>query len=124
VKTDPVTIGQTLQGWATLILMQLDLAGLVLVGLLGVMIVTLILAQRSPEFNIQQMMLDDNGKVSFLRVAGIGAFAVSSWVVMKDTISSGGANPMIFWGFVGVWSGAPVAGKLIEALSLKWSPKP
>ena len=99
---------------------QLDLAGLLLVVMILAMVWTLILAQRAEGFDLKTVLLDDGGKVSFLRVSGLGAFGFSSWTLMKDTLTADGVDPTIFLVYVAAWSGAPVLGKALEV----WRTKP
>ena len=108
--------------WADTFLGQIDLAGLILIALIAAMVWTMILAQRDAEFDLRQALLDDNGKVSFLRLAGLGAFAVHSWALMKNAVSAG-PDVTLFVSYGVIWSGAPIAGKLIEALQVKWAAK-
>lgn len=109
--------------WGQRLAEQLDLAGVVLIIMLTGMFVLFWLAQRGgPEgFDLRRMLLDDNDKPSVLRVLSVGAWAVSSWVVMRDAITVEGADVPLLAVYLAAWSLSPVAVKLIEALQAKWS---
>lgn len=110
-----------MNAWATKFGEQLDLAGIVLVIMLAGMFVLFWLAQRGKDFDMRRMLVDDNEKPSVLRVLSVGAWAVSSWVLMRDAITVEGADAPLLLVYLGFWSGAPIAAKLIEALQAKWS---
>lgn len=107
--------------WLATFLAQLDLSGAILLGFLVAFGWTMMLAQRAPGFDIKQVMLDDNGKVSYLRLVPLGAFAVHSWALMKDALSQGGVDPVLYAIYGAIWSGAPIAVAMIEALKAKWT---
>jgi len=103
---------------------QVDLAGLVLIAMLSMMVWLFILAQQGEKFDFRRMLVDDNEKPSMLRILAVGAWAFSSWVLMRDAISIQGADPQVLLIYLAFWSGAPIAAKLVEALQAKWtSPK-
>lgn len=112
-----------MNAWALKFLEQLDLAGVVLIIMLAGMATLFWLAQRGgpDSFDMRRMLVDDNDKPSVLRVLSVGAWAVSSWVLMRDAITVEGADAPLLLVYLGAWSGAPVAAKLIEALQTKWS---
>ena len=107
--------------WLAVAAGQFDLAGLILLGIIGLMVLTLWRAAAADGFDIKQLLLDDAGRVSFLKTATIGAFGFHSWVLMKDTLSANGANLWIFISYGIIWSGAPIAHDLVEALKCKWT---
>ncbi len=100
---------------------QLDLAGILLVILLLLMIVILWRAQRAEGFDLKEALKNDEGKVSFLRICSLGAFAFSSWALMKQTLAAGGIDPLLYGEYVALWGGMPMANKFIDALQVKWS---
>lgn len=112
-----------LERWLAILVGQFDLAGFLLLLLVASMLWVLWRAASAEGFDIKDVLRDDNKKPSFTRVAGLGAFAFSSWVLMKDVLSANGAHPEIFWSYIIVWSGAPIASDLVKALEAKWTSK-
>lgn len=110
-----------MNAWLTKFGEQLDLAGFLLLAMLLMMAFLFVMAQRDPEFDFRRMLLDDNGKPSVLRGLSVGAWAFSSWVLMRDAISLNGADAQIFVIYLAFWSGAPIAAKFVEALQAKWT---
>ncbi len=108
-----------MRAWLHNLAAQLDLAGVLLVVMIVAMIWTLVLAQRAEGFDLKTVLLDDGGKVSFLRVSGLGAFGFSSWTLMKDTLTADGVDPTVFLIYVAAWSSAPVVGKALEVWRAK-----
>jgi hypothetical protein len=101
---------------------QLDLAGIILLLLIGIMVGTLWRAQKADDFDIREMLRNDEGKVSVLRICSFGAFAFSSWGFMKDALSSGGPTLWIFVVYIALWGGMPVASKVFDKLDV-WGGK-
>ena len=73
-------------------------------------------AQAKANFNIEQMLLDENGKASAARVFAFGAWAFSSWDLMSARLS-GTHSPEHFYGYLFAWSGALVFVKFAD----KWN---
>lgn len=107
--------------WLKVMLGQVDLAGLVLIAMLCFMMLLFMCAQRGEGFDFRRMLVDDNEKPSMLRILGVGAWAFSSWVLMRDSISIQGADPTVLGIYLAFWSGAPIAARFIEALEKKWT---
>jgi hypothetical protein len=107
--------------WADKFLGQLDLAGFILLAMMGLMIWLFYWAQSDDGFDFRRALKDENEKPSMLRILAVGAWAMSSWALMKDGISKDGADPAILAIYLGAWSGAPIAAKLIEAVHAKWT---
>ena len=110
-----------MEAWLEKFLGQVDLAGLILLGMMAVMALLFMWAQSGENFDFRRMLLDENEKPSVLRVLAVGAWAMSSWVLMRDAVSKDGANETLLAIYLIFWSGAPVAAKLIEALQAKWT---
>jgi hypothetical protein len=110
-----------MQSWIDTFLRQLDLAGLILLGIMAIMATLFVLAQLSENFDFRRALVDENEKPSVLRILAVGAFAISSWVLMRDAISKEGANENLLAIYLVFWSGAPIAAKFIEALHAKWT---
>lgn len=96
--------------------MSLDLADIVLIVLLTVAGWVIWRAQGRVDFDFANMLKDDNNKESFLKLAGMGAFAFHTWFVIHEAlINNQSADTNQAWIYYGVlWSGSAVAGKLIE----------
>jgi len=63
---------------------------------------------------------DDTGKASALRLVVLGAFAISCWVIMHESLVAGQVSSELFLGWLGIWVTAALGGKGIEA----WRSKP
>lgn len=95
-----------------------DLATVTLVAMLLVAAWIMWKAQKRSDFDFAQMLLDEAGKPSALRLSIMGSFAISSWVVMHDTLD----NTLTDWEFVSylaVWSGAKVADTFAQKFGRK-----
>ena len=80
-------------------------------------------AQRRDDFDFADMLRDDTtGKPTVLRLAIMGSFAVSSWVVMHDTLANNLSDQQ-FWAYLGIWSGAAILRYIAEKWDghLPWS---
>jgi len=73
-------------------------------------------AHGSGRFDWGNMLRDADGKESAQRFAVLGAFAVSSWFVMRMAFRVDQPDPQIFWAYLVAWSGAHVLTKAAE----KW----
>ena len=102
-----------------------DVPLLVLIVLLAATGVILWLAQKRDDFDLANVLKDESGKESALRVCTLGAFAFSSWSVMKDTLRTEGIDPQIMLIYCLTWSGALVFVKFADKWNgvLPWSPK-
>lgn len=73
-------------------------------------------AQRRDDFDFAEMLKDENGKPSGLRMALLGSFAISSWGFAYETVN-GGREWWVWAGYLGTWSGALV----FKELASKWN---
>lgn len=89
---------------------------LILAVLLVVIMRLLSLAQRKAEFNIEQMLHDDQGKPSAVRFLSLMAFAISSWYLAVRVLS-GKPDPQEYLYYLVAWSGALVFVKFAD----KWN---
>jgi len=94
-----------------------DVPLLMLALLMIASLVMLALANRKPTGMIGQMLQDETGKPSVLRLCVLWGFNVSCWVVMRDTLRPDGADASIFAIFVAGTFGSHVAVKIGE----KWN---
>ena len=65
-------------------------------------------------FRVADLLVDSDGKASWTKITAIGAFFIASWVVVRMTIDAH-MTEWLFGFYVCVYSGAPVAYKLISA---------
>jgi hypothetical protein len=102
--------------WLAWMLSHVNAADTVLVVLLIGAAWVVWMAQRREDFDFADMLKDDGtGKATPLRFAIIGSFAVSSWVVMHDTLASNLSDTQ--WVvYLVTWSGAAIMRVFAE----KW----
>jgi cbb3-type cytochrome oxidase subunit 3 len=96
-----------------------DVPLVVLIILLAAATFVLWKAQQRADFDLANMLRDDSGKESPLRLCVLGAFAISSWAIMKDTLRTEGADPQLFLIYCATWSGALVFVRIAD----KWDGK-
>lgn len=72
-------------------------------------------AQQRQDFDFAEMLQDDSHKASALRLGVLGSFAISSWIVLHDTLA-GTISDWQFGTYLGVWSGAKVAETFAQRL--------
>jgi cbb3-type cytochrome oxidase subunit 3 len=80
-------------------------------------------AQKRTDFDFADMLRDDTtNKPTVLRFAIMGSFAVSSWIVMHDTLADNLSDQQ-FWAYLVIWSGAAVLRYIAERWNgqLPWS---
>lgn len=97
-----------------------------LLAMLAITVYVLFAAQSRGDFDWGEALRDDNKKVSALRLAIFAAIAVSSWLlifVSMNVIKSGADLAELFpfyMAYLGVWSGAKVAEKALDAILAKF----
>jgi len=82
-------------------------------------------AQSREDFDFADMLRDDtSNKPTPLRFAIIGSFAISSWVVMHDTLANNLSDPQWIFYLV-TWSGAAIMRVFAERWDgrLPWAKK-
>lgn len=94
-----------------------DVPSLVLALLMVMAMLVACRAQKRADFDWAGMLRDDGGKESALRLAILVAIAVSSWVLMRASLSQSTDLVQILWAYLIAWSGAPV----IRELAAKWT---
>jgi len=105
----------------TAIFEYIDMPALILVLMLSAAWGMIRSAQKRADFDFGNMLKDENGKESAMRLGVLAAIAFSSWYVMSDLILSKAGDPTILLIYLVCWSGSPVALKLGEALVAKWT---
>lgn len=103
---------------------HIDLPAVILFLLLVGAVFVIWVAQKRADFDFANMLKDSTGKESALNMGILGSFAISSWVVMHDTITTTLTDGQ-FFGYLGVWSGAKVMAVAAEKWNgaLPWAQK-
>ena len=81
-------------------------------------------AQKRSGFDFGNMLRDESGKESGVRIGVLVSLAVSSWTLMNHALLAGPSiNPQIFGLYVFAWSGALVFVKAADKWNgtLPWS---
>lgn len=83
---------------------------------------TAVRLQSRKDFDFADMLVDDSGKASAVRLGTIVSMIITSWVMIYVTLSKtqGDVITGVFALYIGIWSSAKVAEKAIDA----WSAKP
>lgn len=99
-----------IQDYVAATLGQLTVQTLIPLGILVVMFAiiyrTLVLAQRDPDFNISEMFKNADGKVSAGNCVILFCFAMTSWYLAVDRLSSN-PNPDMLGYYLLAWSCSP-----------------
>lgn len=93
-----------------------DLPALVLFCMLLAYAWSLWMTQRRRDFDFPDMYRDERGKPSTSRVLSVGAWVVTSWVLMQDALD-GVTTTELFWAYALVWSASKPLEKAVE----KWN---
>lgn len=70
-------------------------------------------AQRKPDFNIEKIFLDDEGKPSAARFVMLMAFAFSCWYMACARLA-GAVTANEFYAFLATWGSSPTLMRLAE----------
>lgn len=70
-------------------------------------------AQRPDSFDFGNMLRDEEGKESALRLAAFGAFGVSTWVLMQLAVTAA-LTETYYAIYLLTWSGSAVLAKFLE----------
>jgi hypothetical protein len=117
------TTSTSARTWADWLISHLNTADIVLVVLLLAACWVVWKAQQRTDFDFADMLKDDTtGKPTALRMAILGSFAISSWVVMHDTLGNNLSDQQ-FWAYLVTWSGAAILRYVAERWNgqLPWS---
>lgn len=87
---------------------------LVLIGMLVMIFYVLVKAQKLEGFNLADMLRDERGKPSALRMAILVALSFSSWGLMA-LILYGQLTPEYWFWYLVTWSGSLALVKIAEA---------
>lgn len=104
--------------------LNIDLPAIVLLIMLLVAAYVMWKAQQRRTFDFSNMLRDESGKESSVRIGILVSLAVSSWVVMNHALLAGkDINPQIFGLYIFGWSGALVFVKAADKWNgnLPWS---
>lgn len=98
--------------------LNIDLPALILFVMLLMAAFVMWRAQSRRGFDFGNMLRDENGKESAVRIGVLVSLAISSWYVMNHALLAGAnSNPQIFGLYVFAWSGALVFVKAAD----KWN---
>jgi hypothetical protein len=103
---------------------HVDLPAVVLVVMLLAMWRMLVKVQKRPDVDMIDILRNADGKLSWLNTGGVGAFAISSWVLMHDALANTVSDQQ-WWAYLLIWSGAPVSNAIVNKWdgALPWSRK-
>lgn len=106
--------------------MNCDIPSIVLIVLLVAGGFVMYKAQQKENFDFAQMLTDDSGKPSAMRLAVFVCIAASTWVVIKVVMSNTEPKETFnfFMAYIAVWSGAKIVEKLLDVLLAKFGAKP
>lgn len=73
--------------------------------------------QKDPhnDFDFADMLRDENGKPSAIRLAILPCLAISSWVIMYLVVQNKSIDLWLLVFYMCVWSGAKIAEKMVDA---------
>lgn len=97
----------------------MDIPAAVLGAILLLGLLVLYRAQRAENFDTADMLRDENGKPSALRLAIFVCLALSSWNLVYETMHSGDYDFGKYALYLLTWSGSALLAKAIE----KWDGK-
>lgn len=105
--------------------LTIDIPAIVLILLLLAGAFVMHAAQKQPGFNFSEMLTDDSGKPSAMRLAVFVCLAASTWVLIKVTMTSTDTKDVfnLFMAYIAVWSGAKIVEKLLDVLLAKFGGK-
>jgi len=96
-----------------------DFPALVLMGMSLLLLLICWRLQRRKDFDFAQMFKDESGKTSSSRFFSFVCLNISSWAIMYILVSNKGKiETWILLGYIGIWSGAKVVEKAIDAWAL------
>lgn len=80
-------------------------------------------AQRKENFDFSDMLKDESGKASSMRLGVLVCIAVSSWALIKITMTVKEPEQVFnyYMAYMAIWSGAKIVDKLLDVLIAKFS---
>lgn len=106
--------------------MSYDIPATVLIALLVAGAFVIFKAQQKDNFDFAQMLTDDSGKPSAMRLAVFVCLAASTWALIKVVMTSNDPKESFnfYMAYIAVWSGAKIVEKLLDVLLAKFGGKP
>jgi hypothetical protein len=92
----------------------------ILVGIVFAIYLLIARAQQDPEFNIQNVLKDENGKESFERILGFGCFAASTWVLAVVVFALPNVLTEAYITYLAAWGGTSTVKEIARR---KWPTK-
>lgn len=88
----------------------------VLALMLGMAVLGLYKAQRRTDFDISELIRDEHGKLDSWKIFSVGAFILSSWLLMVVAMGQPSDNLLLYaWGmYLVVFSGSATLSKVID----------
>ena len=94
---------------------------MILLGLALAIWMLIARAQKDPNFDIANILRDENGKESSERVVMFGCFAVTSWVMAVAVFALPNLLTEIYITYTALWGGTATAKELVKR---KWPQEP
>lgn len=88
---------------------------LLVITLMGGFVMYKTQASKTNNFDFADMLRDDSGKPSALRLAIFVCLAISSWAVMYLVIQNKAIDIWVIVLYMLIWSGAKIAEKIVDA---------
>lgn len=99
--------------WAVLI--DFPATVLLVLVLMGAYVVYKTQTDPNNNFDFADMLRDDSGKPSALRLMIFPCMAISSWVIMYVVVSKQAIDLWLIVLYMLIWSGAKIADKMVDA---------
>lgn len=115
-----MSLDQFLVWWAS----AFDGPFAVLLLLLAGLAIMLWRAQKNGHLDFAKMFKDENGKESGLRFCVLGAWIISSWVVMADLVAQKQGDAALLGIYLATWSGSAVFIRALERWDGSLAKKP
>lgn len=112
-----MTIWQQLRGSALALWTEwLQPANVILLLMVFALGILLIRAQRRPDVDFVQMLRTVDGHLDWAKFSAIGAFVVSTWIVMIVTVTDAKREVLeaVFYGYLIAWSGSVAISKWLD----------
>lgn len=91
------------------------LAMVLVLAVLAIVIVRSLIARdrnAHSKLNLEDMLLDEHGKLSSIRVVMLGSFGLTSWIMVYLTLTKG-LTEGYFTAYMGVWV-IPIVARVIK----------
>lgn len=104
-----------------------DFPAFILIFMTLAFVYVLFRTQQREDFDLADMLRDETGRASSVRMGAFVCLGISSWGIMYMLVKYQGViDTWIFLGYMGIWSGAKAVEKAIDAWAStkgNWPPK-